>query len=97
MLSSMKVYIFQSGKEPDMVGFTVDAAGANLPTALAPWAAWTAWTASEEEAAIEASPEAPAPATAGASAAAMAVIERDGFYVARAETIAHMTGIPWVR
>ncbi|HTW72351.1 MAG TPA: hypothetical protein VME47_20885 [Acetobacteraceae bacterium] len=93
----MKIYIFQSGKEPDMVGFTVDVAGANLPAALAPWSAWTAWTASEEEAAIETSPEASDPATAGASAAAIAAIERDGFYVARAETIAHMTGIPWVR
>jgi hypothetical protein len=93
----MKVHIFQSGKEPDMVGFTVDETGANLPASLAPWSAWTAWTTSEEEAAIEASPEAPDPAKAGASAAATVAIERDGFYVARAETIAHMTGIPWVR
>ena len=31
----MKVYIFQSGKEPDVVGFTVDATGANLPARIA--------------------------------------------------------------
>jgi hypothetical protein len=93
----MKVYIFQSGKQPDVVGFTVDETGGNLPTALAPWSAWTAWTASEEEAAIEAAPEAADPADLGASASAIAAIERDGFYVARAETIARMTGIPWVR
>jgi hypothetical protein len=93
----MKIYIFQSGKEPDVVGFTVDETGANLPASLAPWSAWTAWTASEEKAAIETAPEAPDPASPGASAAAIAAIGRDGFYVARAETIAHMTGIPWVR
>ena len=93
----MKVYIFQSGKEPDIVGFTVDETGTNLPASLAPWSPWTAWTASEEEAALEAAPEAPDTASTGPSAAALAAIERDGFYVARAETIAHLTGIPWVR
>jgi hypothetical protein len=90
----MKVFIFQSGRQPDVVGFTRDGTGGNLPAALAPWSAWTEWTASEEEAAIEASPEA---AGGGASASAVEAIERDGYYVARAETIAHITGIPWVR
>ncbi|MFL5255354.1 MAG: hypothetical protein ACJ8AI_21160 [Rhodopila sp.] len=97
MLAAMKVYIFQSGKEPDVVGFTVDATGANLPASLAPWSAWTEWTASKEEAAIEAVHDDANPADLGASAAGIAAIGRDGFYVVRAGTIAHMTGIPWVR
>src|ERR1700760_2427789 len=54
MLRAMKVYVFQSGKQPDLVGFTVDATGANLPPDLAPW---TAWTPSEAEAAIETEPD----------------------------------------
>lgn len=94
MLRAMKVYIFQSGKEPDMVGFTVDATGANLPLYLAPW---NAWTPSEAEAAIETETDTAAATDIGYSAPALAAIERDGFHVLRAETIGHMTGIPWVR
>ena len=93
-LCAMKVYVFQSGKEPDLVGFTVDATGANLPADLAPW---TAWTPSEAEAAIETEPDAAAATDIGPSAPALAAIERDGFHVLRAETIGRMTGIPWVR
>jgi hypothetical protein len=33
----MKVHIFQSGRRPDVFGFTSDATGGNLPVEFAPW------------------------------------------------------------
>lgn len=33
----MIVHLFMSGIDPDVVGFTTDASGANLPPQFAPW------------------------------------------------------------
>ena len=33
----MKLYIFRSGREPDMFGFAADEEGLHLPMYLAPW------------------------------------------------------------
>jgi hypothetical protein len=33
----MRIYVFVSDKDPAILGFTSDEAGANLPDALGPW------------------------------------------------------------
>jgi hypothetical protein len=33
----MRIYVFVSVSDPDIVGFTSDKTGANLPDALGPW------------------------------------------------------------
>jgi hypothetical protein len=33
----MRIYVFVSDKDPDILGFTLDQTGGNLPDALAPW------------------------------------------------------------
>ncbi len=33
----MRIFVFTSLKDPDLLGFTHDAAGGNLPPAYAPW------------------------------------------------------------
>ena len=37
----MRIFVFTSSKNCDVLGFTVDQAGANLPCAYAPWIAAT--------------------------------------------------------
>jgi hypothetical protein len=37
MSRCMKIYVFVSDKDPDILGFTSDETGANLPRALGPW------------------------------------------------------------
>jgi hypothetical protein len=33
----MRIYVFVSDKDPDILGFTLDQTGGNLPDALGPW------------------------------------------------------------
>jgi hypothetical protein len=37
MSEIMRVYVFVSDKDPDILGFTSDEVAANLPDALRPW------------------------------------------------------------
>ena len=78
----MKLHTFQSGKEPDVFGFTADETAMNLPADLAPWTPSVSST--------------PMQATAGADDPIAAVVERDGFYLARSETLPKQAGIPGV-
>ena len=36
-VSAMRIYVFVSVNDPDILGFTADETGANLPAALGPW------------------------------------------------------------
>ncbi|HEY0183127.1 MAG TPA: hypothetical protein VGC09_10000 [Rhodopila sp.] len=78
----MEIYIFSSSRAPDVLGFTADGTGANLPAEFAPWSRQA--DAGEAGAGI------------GSSEPVKAAIDRDGFYVATSETISRSTGIPWV-
>ena len=84
----MILHIFKSGREPDVSGYTADASGVNLPSALGPWMR-------SEKGPLEIDPDTSAPGI-GASGPVIAGVERDGFYVARSETIERMTGVPSV-
>jgi hypothetical protein len=66
----MQLYIFNSDKDPDVVGFTKDACGANLPSDLGPW------TASGSRAL-------PIGIEIDALVPVLTAIEEDGFYLAR--------------
>lgn len=37
MFGTMRIHVFISDKDPDILGFTSDEVGANLPDALGPW------------------------------------------------------------
>lgn len=84
----MQLHIFRSGREPDVFGYTVDERGVNLPKMLGPWMP-------AENGPLEVEPDASAPGI-GASAPVVAGVARDGFYIARIETIERMTGVPSV-
>jgi hypothetical protein len=88
----MKIYLFQSTRELDVFGFTSDETGGRLPAELGPWT----WTRSGERGTLETESDTETPAGHGSSDPMMAAIERDGFYVARSETLSRLTGIPWV-
>lgn len=85
----MKIHLFRSLKEPDVFGFTGDAAGVNLPAELGPWTAAGAG-----------GPLGTGPGdriiSYGHSGPIFVAIQRDGFYVARSETLSRDVGIPWV-
>jgi hypothetical protein len=84
----MQIHIFQSLKAPDVFGFTGDEAGGNLPADLGPW--------TRSGNVIETGLGGLASGGVGSSELVFAAIEKDGFYVARSETISRNNGIPWV-
>jgi hypothetical protein len=84
----MQIHIFKSLKAPDVFGFTGDETGKNLPRDLGPW--------TRSGNALETGPSGTASGGIGSSELVFAAIEKDGFYVARSETISRNTGIPWV-
>jgi hypothetical protein len=84
----MQIHIFQSLKERDVFGFTADGTGGNLPSDLGPW--------TRSGNAIETGLGRLASGAVGSSELVFTAIEKDGFYVARSETISRSTGIPWV-
>lgn len=69
----MQVFVFQSEKDKDIVGFSDDPAGGNLPAEFAPW----------QPIGNIALQVGGGVAGIGAADAVMASIERDGFLVAR--------------
>ena len=73
-----------------MFGFTGDKTGANLPAELRPW------TQSSSRGVIETRPSTMKGWEFGSSDPVVAAVERDGFYVARSETLSRRAGIPWV-
>jgi hypothetical protein len=84
----MRIHLFQSALEPDILGFTYDKRGANLPIELGPW------TRAGRGAAIEAGPSRGALTGTRSSGSMIAAIEKDGFYIAHSETFSRDTGIP---
>ena len=68
----MRVFIFWSARDKDIVGFSDDLTGANLPTEFAPWqrVGNTALQSGDGLAGV------------GAADKVMSGIERDGFFVA---------------
>jgi hypothetical protein len=84
----MRLYVFRSGRESDVFGYTADPSGVNLPGALGPWMR-------SGQSPLDIEPEAHA-ARLGVSEPVVAAVERDGFYIARSETIERMTGVPSV-
>jgi hypothetical protein len=84
----MRLHIFRSGREPDVFGYTADESGVNLPRGLGPWMR-------AEKEPLDVEPDASAPGL-GASGPVIARVARDGFYVARSETIERITGVPSV-
>ena len=73
----MQVFIFYSEKDADVVAFTEDQAGENLPTEFAPWSPLGGRVIQIEDNLV------------GISGKMNAVIEgitRDGFFLASAET-----------
>lgn len=85
----MKLHIFQSSREPDVFGFTADEAGNNLPSEFSPWL--EPGNGGETETSLGSSMM-----RDGSSGPIFTAIQRDGFYVARSETLSRATGIPWV-
>jgi hypothetical protein len=85
----MKLHIFQSGRELDVFGFTADETGSNLPAALAPW------IKSREDTSLDTG-LGNTMMRDGQSGPIFAAMQKDGFYVARSETLSRDTGIPWV-
>ena len=77
------MHVFQSIKQPDVLGFTGDQFGAKLPAELGPWVP-SASDPLEDGAPV------------GATKRVMAAVARDGFYVVRSEVLSRDTGIPWV-
>ena len=76
ILTSMKLTLFRSAKEPDVFGFTADPTGSNLPDEFAPWRKAGEGTAAQTY----------AEDSLGGIASSDPVIravERDGFYLAR--------------
>lgn len=78
----MNLYIFNSTKDPNVLGFTVDQSGSNLPPDIGPW------TASHGSVM-------PAGVKGVAYEPILAAIKRDGFYIARSATILRDAGVPW--
>jgi hypothetical protein len=85
----MKIHLFRSLKEPDVFGFTGDETGANLPAGFGPW------TPAEAGGALETRP-ADRSIRYGQTGPIFVAIQRDGFYVARSETLSRDSGVPWV-
>jgi hypothetical protein len=71
----MKLHIFNSTKESDVIGFTADITAANLPAEFGPW------TRSTE--AIQTEMGSVGIAGIGTSDSVVAAVERDGFYIGR--------------
>jgi len=78
----MHVFIFQSRVRPDLTGFTTWRTGSNLPEELGPWAFMG-------QGAMHAGD--PVTGVYGGANTVLAGIERDGFYVARADVHARRT------
>jgi hypothetical protein len=85
----MKIHLFQSLREPDVFGFTGDETGANLPAELGPWAV------SGSGGPLETGPG-DRLIRHGQCGPIFVAIQRDGFYVARSETLSRDTGVPWI-
>jgi hypothetical protein len=70
----MRFYLFQSGSDPDLFGFTADASGANLPDQLKPWQKiGGALNVYRGEAVT----------SVGSASVIIDAVQRDGFYLAR--------------
>jgi hypothetical protein len=76
MPPAMTIFLFQSGYDAEVFGFTSDAAGKNLPAEFSPW------TRDGEGSAMRIG-VGEGLAGAGASAAVIRAVKRDGFYLAR--------------
>jgi hypothetical protein len=72
----MHVFTFQSQARPDVAGFTTWRTGSNLPEELGPWAFVSQGAMHSGE---------PVTGIYGGAETVLAGIERDGFYVAKAE------------
>jgi hypothetical protein len=78
----MHVFTFQSRARPNLVGFTTRRTGSNLPEELGPWAFVS-------QGAMH--PGDPATDVYGGADTVLAGIDRDGFYVGRADVHAGRT------
>jgi hypothetical protein len=72
----MHVFIFQSRARPEMAGFTTRRTGANLPEELGPWAIVRQGSMHAGD---------PVTGVYGGAKTVLAGIERDGFYVGKAD------------